>query len=119
MLSFVMLSCLGVFMICIAYYAKATIRNYPYSSKLDKEINRLLDGGVKFANIREYDGLVDLGYLKDIWIYNYPYALGNCYDITKGKKCMPSRRTCERLKAELSKVLDKVRLNTIGVKEYG
>jgi hypothetical protein len=94
-------------------------RNYPYSKKLDKEINRLLDGGVKFTNIREYDGFVDLGHLKDIWIYNYPYAIGNCYDITTGKKCMPSRRTCKRLKEELTKVLDGVRLNTIGEYDYG
>lgn len=103
-------------------------RNYPYSRKLDKEINKLLDAGVKFTNIREYDGLVDLGHIEDIWIYNYPYALGNCYNITVcngvslqyiGKKCMPSRLTCKRLKEELNKVLDKIRLNTIGVKEYG
>jgi len=94
-------------------------RNYPYSKKLDKEINRLLNKNVKFSNIREYECFVDLGHLKNIYIYNYPYALGNCYDITKGKKCMPSRLTCKRLKAELSKVLDKVRLHYMGVYEYG
>jgi hypothetical protein len=112
-----------LFFIWLFYFAAVTIReeirNYPYSRKLDKEINRLLDEGVKFTNIREYYGFVDLGHLKNIWIYNYPYALGNCYDITKGKKCMPSRRTCKRLKKELSKVLDKVRLHYIGEYDYG
>lgn len=124
MLSFVIIFFIVIlFFIWLFYFAAVTIRqeirNYPYSKKLDKEINRLLDEDVKFTNIREYDGFVDLGHLKNIWIHNYPYALGNCYDISKGKKYMPSRRTCERLKAELSKVLDKVRLNTIGDKEYG
>lgn len=129
MINFVVISCISVLcVIGLTYYATATIRNYPYSKKLDKEINRLLDEGVKFTNIREYEGFVDLGHLKDIWIYNYPYALGNCYNITEcngvslqyiGKKRMPSRRTCKRLKAELSKVLDRVRLETIGDKEYG
>ena len=93
-------------------------RNYPYSKKLDIEINNLLDAGGKFTNIREYDGYVDLGHLNNIWIYHYPYALGHCYDITKGKECMPSRLTCKRLKEELSKVLDKVRLDYMGVTEY-
>lgn len=120
MISFVIISFFVIlFFIWLTYYATKTIRNYPYSRKLDKEINRLLDEDVKFTNIREYDGFVDLRYLKNIWIYNYPYALGNCYDITKGKKCMPSRRTCKRLKAELSKVLDKVRLHYIGEYDYG
>lgn len=120
MISFVAISFIVIlFFIWLTYYATKAIRNYPFSKKLDKEINRLLDKGVKFTNIREYEGLVDLGHLKNIWIYNYPYALGNCYDISKGKKCMPSRRTCERLKEELSKVLDKVRLETIGEYDYG
>jgi hypothetical protein len=115
MISFVIISFFVIlFFIWMTYSATVTIKeeNYPYSKRLDKEINRLLDKGVKFTNIREYEGFVDLGHLKNIWIYNYPYALGNCYDISKDKKCMPSRRTCERLKAELSKVLDKVRLHT-------
>ncbi len=120
MINFVIISCVGtLYIIGITYYATKAIRNYPYSKKLEKEINRLLDKGVKFTNIREYDGFVDLGHLKNIWIYNYPYALGNCYDISKGKKCMPSRLTCKRLKAELTKVLDKVRLHYMGVREYG
>lgn len=120
MLSFVIISFfVSLFFILLTYYATKTIRNYPTCKKLDKEINRLLDEGVKFTNIREYDGFVDLAHLKNIWIYNYPYALGNCYDITKGKKYMPSRLTCKRLKDELSKVLDKVRLGTIGEYDYG
>ena len=120
MLSFVAISFIFIlFFMWMTWYAMAPIRNYPYSIKLDKEINKLLDGGVKFTNIREYEGFVDLGHLKNIWIYNYPDALGNCYDISKGKKCMPSRLTCKRLKAELTKVLDKVRLHYMGVREYG
>ncbi len=102
------------------------LRQYPYSSKLDKEINKLLDKCVKFTNLRE--GFVDLGHIEYIWIYHYPYAFGNCYNITIcngvslqyiGNKRMPSRLTCKRLKKELIKVIDKVRLNDMGVKEYG
>jgi len=110
------------------YKPKYWLRQYPYSPKLDKEINRLLDEGIKFTNIREYEGFVNLGHIEDIWICHYPYALGNCYNITEcngvslqyiSKKCMPSRLTCKRLKAELTKVLDKVRLHYMGVYDYG
>jgi single-strand DNA-binding protein len=90
MLNFMVISFIVIlFFIWLFYFAAVTIReeirNYPYSKKLDKEINKLLDEGVKFTNIREYEGFVNLGHLKNIWIYNYPYALGNCYDISKGK----------------------------------
>ena len=85
------------------FHPDSWIRIYPTSKKLDIQINSMLDKGIKFTNVREYEGLVNLCTIHYIWIYDYPFSFGKCYHIATGEWCMPSRLTCKRLKKELTK----------------
>ncbi len=75
---------------------KYWLTQYPYCARLDKEINRLLDEGVKFTNIGWYTA--DLGHLEDIWISGYPFSYGKLWE---QYYYQPSRLTMKRMQKVL------------------
>lgn len=75
--------------------------NHPYCPMLDKKINNFLDKGVKFENIT--GSTADLGDLKDIWIWGYPYAFGKIWN---KYHYQPSRLTIKRMRKVLLKQIE-------------
>ena len=79
------------------FYPDFWERNYPTSRKLDIEINRLLDKGVKFTNITSL--YADLDWLEGLYIKGYPYTF--CHYTPGEDTYMPTRLTCKRVKKVL------------------
>jgi hypothetical protein len=78
------------------------LKQSPYCRILDKNINNLLDRGVKFTNIRQYTA--DLGDLKEIWICRGdPFSYGQLWP-----QCnyQPSRLTIQRMKRAMLKQIE-------------
>ena len=78
------------------YKPRYWVMNHPYCPILDKKINVLLDQGVKFTNITGY--AADLGDLKEIWLWGYPYAFGKIWNKYHYR---PSRLTIKRMRQVL------------------